>query len=150
MEYTTGRGLGIACNTLRMLVKACVLQAVTAKMSARGENRTCSSPDEPTIPLCVSLVIDKDKISNRIYSFNLHKTWSEILVEIASELEKSDVLDLKTTGMENVTVQISANLNGSEVFYPDTYMPTFPIYAGFSRFEAVEKMNPDIPIGIAR
>jgi hypothetical protein len=36
-----------------------------------------------------------------------------------SELEKSDVLDLKTTGMENVTVQISAKLNGSEVFYPD-------------------------------
>jgi hypothetical protein len=30
------------------------------------------------------------------------------------------------------------------------YMPTFPIYAGFSRFEVVEKMNPDIPIGIAK
>jgi hypothetical protein len=30
------------------------------------------------------------------------------------------------------------------------YMPTFPIYAGFSRFEAVEKMNPDILIGIAK
>ena len=30
------------------------------------------------------------------------------------------------------------------------YMPTFPIYAGFSRFEAVEKLNPDIPIGIAK
>jgi hypothetical protein len=29
-------------------------------------------------------------------------------------------------------------------------MPTSPIYAGFSRFEAVEKMNPDIPIGIAK
>jgi hypothetical protein len=29
-------------------------------------------------------------------------------------------------------------------------MPTFPIYVGFSRFEAVEKMNPDIPIGIAK
>jgi hypothetical protein len=29
-------------------------------------------------------------------------------------------------------------------------MPTFPIYAGFSRFQAVKKMNPDIPIGIAK
>jgi hypothetical protein len=29
-------------------------------------------------------------------------------------------------------------------------MPTFPIYAGFSRFEAIEKTNPDIPIGIAK
>jgi hypothetical protein len=29
-------------------------------------------------------------------------------------------------------------------------MPTFPIYAGFSRFEVVEKMNPDILIGIAK
>jgi hypothetical protein len=29
-------------------------------------------------------------------------------------------------------------------------MPTFPICAGFSRFEAVEKVNPDIPIGIAK
>jgi hypothetical protein len=26
------------------------------------------------------------------------------------------------------------------------YMPTFPTYAGFSRFEAVKKLNPDIPI----
>jgi hypothetical protein len=30
------------------------------------------------------------------------------------------------------------------------FVPTFPIYAGFSQFEAVEKMNPDIPIGIAK
>jgi hypothetical protein len=30
------------------------------------------------------------------------------------------------------------------------YMPTFPIYAGFSRFEVVKKANPDIPIGIAK
>jgi hypothetical protein len=29
-------------------------------------------------------------------------------------------------------------------------MPTFPIYAGISQFEVVEKMNPDIPIGIAK
>jgi hypothetical protein len=29
-------------------------------------------------------------------------------------------------------------------------MPTFPIYAGFSRFEVVKKANPDIPIGIAK
>jgi hypothetical protein len=29
-------------------------------------------------------------------------------------------------------------------------MPTFLIYEGFSRFEAVKKMNPDIPIGIAK
>jgi hypothetical protein len=29
-------------------------------------------------------------------------------------------------------------------------MPTSPIYAGFSRFEAIEKTNPDIPIGIAK
>jgi hypothetical protein len=29
-------------------------------------------------------------------------------------------------------------------------MPTFPIYAGFSRFEVVKKVNPDIPIGIAK
>jgi hypothetical protein len=28
-------------------------------------------------------------------------------------------------------------------------MPTFPIYAGFSRFE-VKRANPDIPIGIAK
>jgi hypothetical protein len=28
-------------------------------------------------------------------------------------------------------------------------MPTFPIYAGFSRFEVVSKANPDILIGIA-
>jgi hypothetical protein len=89
-------------------------------MSARGEKR--GFPDVPNIPLCMSLVVDKDiKIRNRIYSFNLHKTWSDILVEIASELEKSDVYcwDLKTTGMENITVQISAKLNGSEVFYLD-------------------------------
>jgi hypothetical protein len=32
----------------------------------------------------------------------------------------------------------------------NTFMPTFPIYAGFSRFEAVKKANPDIPIGIAK
>jgi hypothetical protein len=29
-------------------------------------------------------------------------------------------------------------------------MPTFPIYAGFSRFEVVKKVNPDILIGIAK
>jgi hypothetical protein len=29
-------------------------------------------------------------------------------------------------------------------------MPTFRIYVGFSQFEVVEKMNPDIPIGIAK
>ena len=29
-------------------------------------------------------------------------------------------------------------------------MPTFPIYAGSSRFQALEKRNPDIPIGIAK
>jgi hypothetical protein len=29
-------------------------------------------------------------------------------------------------------------------------MPTFPIYAGFSRFEVVKKANSDIPIGIAK
>jgi hypothetical protein len=30
------------------------------------------------------------------------------------------------------------------------YMPTFPIGAGFSRFEVVRKANPDIPIVIAK
>jgi hypothetical protein len=29
-------------------------------------------------------------------------------------------------------------------------MPTFPIYAGFSRFEVAKKANTDIPIGIAK
>jgi hypothetical protein len=37
-----------------------------------------------------------------------------------------------------------------ELSLSNTYMPTFPIYAGFSRFEAVKNMNPDIPIGIAK
>jgi hypothetical protein len=31
-----------------------------------------------------------------------------------------------------------------------SYMPTFPIYAGSSRFQALEKRNPDIPFGIAK
>jgi hypothetical protein len=87
-------------------------------MSARGEES--HSAEEPNIPLCVSLVIDKDvKISTRIYSFSLQKMWNEVLIDIVSELEKSNVLDVKTTGMGNVTVQISVKLHGSEVFYPN-------------------------------
>lgn len=33
---------------------------------------------------------------------------------------------------------------------PTAYMPTIPIFAGFSRFDVVKNTNPDIPIGIVK
>lgn len=32
----------------------------------------------------------------------------------------------------------------------NSYMPTIPIFAGFSRFDVVKNTNPDIPIGIVK
>jgi hypothetical protein len=54
------------------------------------------------------------------------------------------------------TVQITVSCHHRLLWYysniktSNSYMPTFPIYAGFSRFEVVKKANPDIPIGIAK
>jgi hypothetical protein len=54
----------------------------------------------------------------------------------------------------NIIMNITQTLNQGSTLHVTTllksYMPTFPIYVGFSWFEAVEKLNPNIPIGIAR